>query len=327
MIDIVAMGELLIDFTPGGTNSMGMKMFTQNPGGAPANVLAMNSRLGGKTAFIGKVGQDAFGEFLQDVLNGKGIDTSGLVLDPVTPTTLAFVHLDEKGDRSFSFYRSPGADQMLTSKEVALDLIDNCGIFHFGSVSLTHDPCRSAVFHAAEYARKQCRLVSFDPNIRPMLWENMEEARTQIECAIKYADILKVSEEEMAFLTGTQDLNVGTQCLLDKGVALVLVSLGEQGAYYRNHGSFGCVPAYPVNAVDTNGAGDAFVGAFLWKAKGMMREELAFMNPVQLEQMVRFANAAGALTATGSGAIPAMPDLGQIQSFIHEKEDVLSCRQ
>ena len=327
MIDIVAMGDLLIDFTPGGTNSMGMKMFTQNPGGAPANVLAMNSRLGGKTAFIGKVGQDAFGVFLQDVLNGKGIDTSGLVLDPVTPTTLAFVHLDEKGDRSFSFYRSPGADQMLTPKEVALDLIDNCGIFHFGSVSLTHDPCRSAVFHAAEYAKKQCRLVSFDPNIRPMLWENMEEARTQIDCAIKYADILKVSEEETAFLTGTQDLNVGTQCLLDKGVALVLVSLGEQGAYYRNHGSFGCVPAYPVNAVDTNGAGDAFVGAFLWKAKGMMREELAFMNPVQLEQMVRFANAAGALTATGSGAIPAMPDLGQIQSFIHEKEDVLSCRQ
>lgn len=198
----------------------------------------------------------------------------------------------------------------------------------FGSVSLTHDPCRSAVFHAVEYTKKQCKLlVSFDPNIRPRFWENTEEARAQIECAVKYADILKVSEEEMAFLTGTQDLDVGTKCLLDKGAALVLVSLGEQGAYYRNHVSFGCVPAYPVNAVDTNGAGDAFVGAFLWKANGRMREELAFMNPVQLEQMVRFANAAGALTATGSGAIPAMPDLGQIQSFIHEKEDVLSCKQ
>lgn len=327
MIDIVAMGELLIDFTPGGINSKGMKMFTQNPGGAPANVLAMNTRLGGKTAFIGKVGQDAFGTFLCDVLKGNGIDTSGLVLDPAAPTTLAFVHLDEKGDRSFSFYRSPGADQMLTPKEVALNLIDDCGVFHFGSVSLTHDPSRSAVFYAAEYAKKQCKLVSFDPNIRPMLWEDMEDARIQIERAMKYADILKVSEEEMTFLTGTQNLDAGSKHLLDKGMALILVSLGERGAYYRNHGSFGYVPGYPVNAVDTTGAGDAFIGAFLWKAKRMMREELAFMNPIQMKQMVKFANAAGALTTTGSGAIPAMPILEQVQTFMNEKEDISSCRQ
>lgn len=327
MIDVVAMGEFLIDFTPGGTNSKGMKMFTQNPGGAPANVLAMNARLGGKTAFIGKVGQDAFGAFLRDVLTGEGIDTSGLVSDPVTPTTLAFVHLDERGDRSFSFYRSPGADQMLMPKEAALHLIDGCGVFHFGSVSLSHDPSRSAVFHAAEYAKKHCRLVSFDPNIRPMLWEDMEDARIQIEHAMQYADILKVSEEEMAFLTGTQDLDAGSKRLLDKGAALVLVSLGDQGAYYRNHGSFGCVPGYPVNAADTTGAGDAFMGAFLWKAKGITREELALMSPAQLKPMVQFANAAGALTATGSGAIPAMPNLEQIQSFMQEKEEVLSWRQ
>ena len=327
MTDIVAMGELLIDFTPGGTNSKGMKIFTQNPGGAPANVLAMNARLGGKAAFIGKVGQDTFGTFLRDVLIGEGIDTSGLVLDPTAPTTLAFVHLDEKGDRSFSFYRSPGADQMLTPEEVALHLIDDCGVFHFGSVSLTHDPSRSAVFHAAEYAKKQCRLVSFDPNIRPMLWEDVEDTRIQTEHAMQYADILKVSEEEMAFLTGTQDLDAGSKCLLDKGMALVLVSLGEQGAYYRNHRSFGCVSSYPVNAVDTTGAGDAFIGAFLWRAKGMTREELAFMNPAQLKQMVKFANAAGALTATGSGAIPAMPNLEQLQSFMQEKEEVLLWRQ
>ena len=327
MIDIVTMGELLIDFTPGGINSKGMKMFTQNPGGAPANVLAMNAHLGGKTAFIGKVGQDAFGVFLRDVLKENGIDTSGLVLDPTAPTTLAFVHLDEKGDRSFSFYRSPGADQMLTPKEVALHLIDDCGVFHFGSVSLTHDPSRSAVFHAAEYAKKQCKLVSFDPNIRPMLWEDMEDARIQIERAMKYADILKVSEEEMTFLTGTQDLDAGSKYLLDKGMALVLVSLGDQGAYFRNHSSFGCVSGYPVNAVDTTGAGDAFIGAFLWKAKRMIREELAFMNPVQMKQMVKFANAAGALTTTGSGAIPAMPSLERIQSFMNEMEDVISCRQ
>ncbi len=217
MIDVVAMGELLIDFTPGGTNSKGMKMFIQNPGGAPANVLAMNARLGGKTAFIGKVGQDAFGAFLQDVLREKEINTSGLVFDPVTPTTLAFVHLDEKGDRSFSFCRAPGADQMLTSKEVALHLIDDCNVFHFGSVSLTHDPSRSAVFYAAGYAKKQCKLVSFDPNIRLMLWTDTEDARAQIEHAMQYADILKVSEEEMAFLTGTQDIDAGSKRLLDSG--------------------------------------------------------------------------------------------------------------
>ena len=327
MIDVVALGEILIDFTPAGKNAQGINLLTQNPGGAPANVLAMVSRLGGKTAFIGKVGRDAFGTFLRPVLAERGIDVSGLRFDETAHTTLAFVHLNERGDRSFSFFRDPGADQMLTPKEVALHLIDNCGVFHFGAVSLTHDPCRSAVFHAAEYAKKQCKLVSFDPNIRLMLWEATEDARTQIERAIKYADLLKVSEEEMAFLTGTQDLDAGSKRLLDKGAALVLVSLGEQGAYYRNHSSSGHVPAYPVNTVDTTGAGDAFIGAFLWKTKGMMREELAFMNPVQLKQMVRFANAAGAMTTTGSGAIPAMPDLEQIQSFMREKEDVLSCRQ
>ncbi len=150
----------------------------------------------------------------------------------------------------------------------------------------------------------------------------MKDAHTQIERAIKYADILKVSEEEMAFLTGTQDLDTGSKRLLNKGAALVLVSLGERGAYYRNHSSSGCVSAYPVHAVDTTGAGDAFIGAFLRKARDMTRKELAFMNPVQLKQMVRFANAAGAMTATGSGAIPAMPDLEQIQSFMNEQEDV-----
>lgn len=318
MLDVVALGELLIDFTPGGKNERGMSLFVQNPGGAPANVLAMNARLGGKTAFLGKVGQDAFGSYLRQVLEDMGIAVSGLVFDETTPTTLAFVHLNEKNDRSFTFCRNPGADQMLTSKELSLDLIEACRIFHFGSVSLTHDPSRSATLCAAEYAKKQCKLVSFDPNIRPMLWESMEEACIQIERAIKHADILKVSEEEMAFLTGTTDLNAGSESLLHMGPALVLVSLGEQGAFYRNHAGSGHVPAYPVNVADTTGAGDAFVGAVLWKVQGMMREELCFMPAFQLREITAFANAAGALTVASSGAIPAMPDLEQIRRFQKE---------
>lgn len=318
MKDIVAMGELLIDFTPYRTDTNDMPLFIQNPGGAPANVLAMNSGLGGKSAFIGKVGQDAFGIFLREILNKREIDTSGLVLDPAAPTTLAFVHLDEQGDRSFTFYRSCGADKMLTPLEVNLKLIDECSIFHFGSVSLTHDPSRSAVFYAAEYAKKQCKLISFDPNIRPILWDDMEEAHLQIEHAMKYVDVLKVSSEEMLFLTGTKDLDVGSKYLLDKGAALVLVSLGEQGAYYRNYNFSGQVPSYSVNVKDTTGAGDAFIGAFLWQAKNTTRKELSIMTPEKLNYMVRFANAAGAFTATGSGAIPAMPNLKQIEFFINK---------
>ena len=176
MFDVVALGESLIDFTPNGTNAQGIELFARNPGGAPANVLAMNARLGGKTAFIGKVGKDGFGDFLRQTLVESSIDVSGLVIDEKIPTTLAFVQLDSKGDRSFTFYRSPGADVMLTSAEVNRNLIDDAAIFHFGSVSLTADPSRTATLEAARYARQQGKLVSFDPNYRPLLWEHPAEA-------------------------------------------------------------------------------------------------------------------------------------------------------
>lgn len=325
MIDITALGELLIDFTPCGKNERGVRSFAQNPGGAPANVLAMASRLGGKTAFLGKVGRDAFGDFLCSVLVQNEIDSSGLAMDGSAPTTLAFVQLDENGDRSFTFYRDPGADRMLTVEEIKPELIDNCRIFHFGSVSMTHDPSRSATFYAAQYAKEQGKLVSFDPNYRAMLWASEAEALEQINKGIAIADVLKVSEEEARLITGDEDPASASQKLLGMGPALVLVSLGELGAYFRNHACSGYVPSYQVNVVDTTGAGDAFVGAFLWKVCSMVKEELKFMPSMELRQIISFANAAGALTATGGGAIPAMPNMEQICRC--QNKEAQSCRQ
>ena len=211
MFDVVALGESLIDFTPNGTNAQGIELFARNPGGAPANVLAMNARLGGKTAFIGKVGKDGFGDFLRQTLVESSIDVSGLVIDEKIPTTLAFVQLDSKGDRSFTFYRNPGADVMLTSAEVNRNLIDDAAIFHFGSVSLTADPSRTATLEAARYARQQGKLVSFDPNYRPLLWEHPADAVVQMQEGVKLADLLKVSEEEMQLITNESDLARGSQ--------------------------------------------------------------------------------------------------------------------
>ena len=242
-----------------------------------------------------------------------GIDSSGLAVDGAAPTTLAFVQLDENGDRSFTFYRNPGADRMLSAQEIKPALIDDCRVFHFGSVSLTHEPSRSATLYAAQYAKEQGKLVSFDPNYRAMLWDSEEEALEQIKKGIAIADVLKVSEEEAQLITGEKDPAGASQKLLSMGSALVLVSLGELGAYYRNRACSGYVSSYQVNTVDTTGAGDAFVGAFLWKVCGMMKEELKFMPDVELRQIISFANAAGALTTTGSGAIPAMPNMEQIR--------------
>ena len=239
MIDIAAIGEILIDFTPSGKNGQGADLFAKNPGGAPANVLAMAARLGGKTAFIGKVGRDTFGNFLRSVLVQNRIGSSGLAEDEAVPTTLAFVQLDENGDRSFTCYRNPGADRMLTAQEVKTELIDNCQIFHFGSVSMTHDPSRSATLYAAKYAKEQGKLVSFDPNYRAMLWDNEADALEQIKKGIAIADILKVSEEEAQLITGDKDPAIASQKLLNMGPVLVLVSLGELGAYYRNHACSG----------------------------------------------------------------------------------------
>ncbi|MEM1483576.1 carbohydrate kinase [Oscillospiraceae bacterium PP1C4] len=313
MFDIAAIGELLIDFTPYGTNEHGIALFAQNPGGAPANVLAMNTCLGGSSAFIGKVGQDDFGSFLRNVLEKSKIDVTGLVMTPDVNTTLAFVQLNEYGDRSFSFYRKPGADMMLTTNEVKKDIINQCKIFHFGSVSLTDEPCRTATLDSVQFAKQQGKIISYDPNYRAPLWNNPDRAKAEISQALPLADILKVSDEEMVFLTGETVLEKGAVKLAAYGPSVVLVSLGCKGAFYYVNSGFGTLRTYDVEAIDTTGAGDAFFGAVLYQLREMNLEMLKALSQSEWEDIIDFANAAGSLTTTQKGAIPAMPALHAIE--------------
>ncbi|NRS48702.1 carbohydrate kinase [Brevibacillus sp. HB2.2] len=317
MVDVVACGELLIDFTPVQQKEKpGSIAFEQNPGGAPANVLAALSRFGKRTSFIGAVGNDVFGRFLQQTLIRLNIGTEGLVLTEEAPTTLAFVHLDETGDRSFHFYRNPGADILLREQDVNESLIAQAAIFHFGTLSLTHEPARSATWKAVEYAKQHQRLLSFDPNIRASLWEDLEEAKALALKGMAQADIVKLSEEELAFLVGSEDVVEATAWMLGQyDLQAVFVTLGEKGCFYRTRNHFGTVGGFQVTAIDTTGAGDAFVGALLYQLLEVGESMLDILQAT-LEDMVRFANAAGALTTTRSGAIPAMPTLSEVKSFM-----------
>lgn len=316
MFDVVALGESLIDFTPSGLNSEGMLMFARNPGGAPANVLAMNAKLGGKTAFIGMVGSDDFGIFLKQTMENAGIDCSGLRFSDSVPTTLAFVHLNEKGDRSFSFYRKPGADIMLTWDDVDKKILENCRIFHFGSVSLSDEPSRTATLEAAKYAKAQNALISYDPNYRPLLWESEEKAIEAMKLPLKYTDILKVSEEEMELLTGEKTLEKGAEILAAYGISVVVITLGPDGAYYYTKGGKGNSKAFDVKTVDTTGAGDSFLGSLHYNLTGKTLDEINRLNAEEWKEIIQFSNAAGSLVTTKMGAIPAMPTMEQIKSCI-----------
>lgn len=313
MLDVVALGELLIDFTPIGLSDTGCPIFEANPGGAPANVLAAVSKLGGKAAFIGKVGRDQFGHFLESVLKSHDINTEGLLFSDSVHTTLAFVHLDERGERDFSFYRNPGADIMLEKSEIKPGLISDTKIFHFGSLSMTREPSRSATLEALKIARKHKKIVSYDPNYRPLLWENESEAKEGMSLGLKFADVLKLSEEEMQFLTGEKDLKVASQVLFDMGIKLVLITRGEKGCFYRCAAGTGTVKAYDVKVVDTTAAGDAFMGAFLYKLS-KRKSLLDNLETKELEEMLDFAGAAGGLCVTKRGGIPAMPSLEEIKN-------------
>lgn len=315
MYDVTALGELLIDFTPAGVNDQGCLLFARNAGGAPANVLAANARLGGRTAFIGKVGDDPMGGFLRKTLEDLGIDTRGLAASPDVNTTLAFVELGEGGERTFGFFRKPGADTCLTFEEVDLSLVREAAIFHFGSLSLTHEPARSATLRTAAKARAWGKIVSFDPNWRPPLWESAEAAVEQMMAGLAYADIVKVSEEEMALLTGQEDLETGSRLLAKDGAALILISLGERGCFYRRGQDTGHVPAYRVEAVDTTGAGDAFLGAVHHGLRQSTLSDLRSMPLPELQRLLRTANAAGALTTTRKGGIPALPTRAEIEDL------------
>ena len=314
MADVVALGELLIDFTPAGLSDQGNVLFERNPGGAPANVLVALTRLGGTGAFIGKVGEDAFGNFLLDTLKKNGVDPSGLKRNASVPTTLAFVHLSDTGDRSFSFYRNPGADWLLSYEDIDLDLIRNARVFHFGSVSMTHEPSRTATMKAVQFAKESGRIVSYDPNYRPALWQSPDEARKVMIEGMAYADILKISGEELEFLTGVNDLDEGVNSLLKHyNGKVLLITLGAHGCFFGMNGQYDRLPAYPVHTIDTTGAGDAFLGGFLYQItqRNYPFSEITF---VQLKEYVDFANAVGSLATTKKGAIPAMPQLKTVQN-------------
>lgn len=314
MYDVTALGEVLIDFTPGGLSDNGNSLFECNPGGAPANVLATLSKLGMKTAFIGKVGQDQFGVFLTETLRSCGIDTSGLLVTKRIGTTMAFVHLNEQGDRDFSFFR--GADILLSPDEVNANLIQNSRIFHFGTISMTHDPAAAATVKALEIAKRNRVIVSFDPNLRRPLWDDMSKAEQMIRFGLSCADIVKLSEEELEFVTGTQDLRKGTEKLWDEfGNKLILVTLGEKGSFYRFGNQTGTVPGYRVRTIDTTGAGDAFLGGFLYQLL-QRREMFVGLTAEEMERMMAFANALGALLTTKKGAIPAIPSLQEIRKVM-----------
>ncbi len=318
MYSVVAAGELLIDFTPAGLSAGQKQLYEQNPGGAPANVLVGLSRLGHKTAFIGKVGQDHFGQFLKNVLLDNQVDCQGLASTDQCKTTLAFVHLDSQGDRSFSFYRQPGADILLNKAEIPLELLSQSAIFHFGSVSLTDEPARSATLYAASQAKKSGCLLSYDPNLRLMLWPDPATAKSTILAGLDQVDILKISEEELFFLTGLTELDQGAAWFFERyGLELVLITLGADGAYAANRQNSARAAAYAVQTIDTTGAGDAFTAAFLdqilhskLQPGQLQREDLA--------RFLAFANAAGSLATSKTGAIPALPTKPEIEACLTE---------
>ena len=313
--DVVALGELLIDFTDNGISGQGNTIFEANPGGAPCNVLAMLQKLGNKTAFIGKVGKDIFGTKLKEVLKEVGIDTSGLVMDKKVRTTLAFVQTLKVGDRDFSFYRNPGADMMLEEGDINNSLIKNCKIFHFGTLSMTHKGVRKATKKAIKKAKESGALISFDPNLRPPLWESLDDAKKQVEYGLGQCDILKISDNEIQWFTGEKDFDKGIKKLQDRySIKLIVLSMGKDGsrAYYKNLRVE--KPAFvQKNTIETTGAGDTFGGCCL---NFILKYGLDNMDQEKLEKMQTFANAAASLITTKKGALRVMPTKDEVKDFI-----------
>ena len=313
--DVTALGELLIDFTENGISAQGNPLLEANPGGAPCNVLAMLEKLGKKTAFIGKVGKDMFGEQLKTAVEEVGIDTRNLVMDEEVHTTLAFVHTYPDGDRDFSFYRNPGADMMLKKEEVDENLIRGAKIFHFGTLSSTHEGVREATRYAIDVAKEAGCIVSFDPNLRPPLWKSLDEAKVEIEYGLSKCDILKISDNEVEFLFGTTDYDEGARLIREKyQIPLVLITLGKDGsrAYYKDLRVE--VPGFvQEHTIETTGAGATFCANSLNYILEHGMEELTEEN---LKELLTFANAAASLITTRKGALRVMPTREEIKNFI-----------
>lgn len=313
--DVVALGELLIDFTENGESTQGNPLLEANPGGAPCNVLAMLNKLGKKTAFIGKVGQDSFGRMLAKAVKDSGTDIKNLVIDEKVPTTLAFVHTRPDGDRDFSFYRNPGADMMLKKEEVMEEVIRDGKIFHFGTLSSTHAGVREATRYAIQVAKDNGLLISFDPNLREPLWSSLEEARREIEYGLSKCDILKISDNELEFMTGTTDYTKGVEILRKSyEIPIIFVTLGKEGsrAYYQDM----IVEAKPFiqeNTIETTGAGDTFEGCAL---NYILDHGLEKLSEVNLKELLVFANEGASIITTRKGALKVMPEAEEIRKLI-----------
>lgn len=313
-IDVTALGELLVDFTENGTSPQGNFLMEANPGGAPCNVLAMLSKLGHRTSFVGKVGADMFGEMLRQAVEEAGIDTSGLVEDRDVNTTLAFVHTLEDGDREFSFYRNPGADMMLTSADVKEELLRECRIFHFGTLSMTAEECRKATEDSIDLAKHAGALISFDPNLREPLWDSLATAKERILYGLEHCDILKISDNEIEWLTGEVDHRRAAERLKAKyDIPLILVSLGKKGSIALSDAAFAEVPGYRVDTIETTGAGDTFCACVLHY---ILEKGFRMYQKAELEEMLTFANAAAALVTTRKGALSVMPEPEEIEALI-----------
>lgn len=314
LFDVLALGELLIDFTENGTSSQGNTIFEANPGGAPCNVLAMLNKLGHKTAFMGKVGVDIFGNKLKAVLDEVGIDTRALLMDPDVRTTLAFVQTFEDGDRDFSFYRNPGADMMLKEEELNKELLSQCRIFHFGTLSMTHDEVRKATKKAIALAKENGALISFDPNLRPPLWSSLDLAKEQVDYGLHQCDVLKISDNEIQWFTGKKNYDEGIQILQKTyKIPLILLSMGKEGsrAYYKNF-SVEKAPYLQENTIETTGAGDTFGGCCL---HFVLKYGLENLDEDKILRMLSFANAAAALITTRKGALKVMPEEEEIRKL------------
>ena len=317
--DVTALGELLIDFTENGNSSQGNPLMEANPGGAPCNVLAMLERLGKKTAFIGKVSKDMFGTQLKTAVEEVGIDTRNLIMDENCHTTLAFVHTYPDGDRDFSFYRDPGADMMLTKEEVQKDLIEASRIFHFGTLSSTHEGVREATRHAIDLAKEAGCIITFDPNLRPPLWKSLEDARAEIEYGMSKCDVLKISDNEVEFMCGTTDYDKGAAMIQEKyNIPLILITMGKDGsrAYYKDM-IVEAAPFLQENTIETTGAGDTFCASTL---NYVLDHGLENLTEENLKELLTFANAAASLITTRKGALRVMPTREEVEEFIASRK-------
>ncbi len=316
--DVVALGELLIDFTENGTSVQGNPVYEANPGGAPCNVLSMLNKVGKRTAFIGKVGQDIFGKRLKTVLEETGIGVSNLIMDADVRTTLAFVETFADGDRDFSFYRNPGADMMLREEELDMDLLKDTRIFHFGTLSMTHEEVRKATKTAIRIAKESGALVSFDPNLREPLWKSLDEAKEQVAYGLSQCDILKISDNEIRWFTGEEDFDAGIARLRSQyNIPLIMLSMGKDGsrAYYKDL-RVEVAPFLQENTIETTGAGDTFGGCCLYH---VLKYGLEHFDEAKLKEMLTFANAAASIITTRKGALRVMPTVDEVKRLIEER--------